>query len=278
MKSDIEKINKILSDFIEDKVKKDCCLYDEIKYSVLIGGKRLRPLIMYNLYKDLIGNVESESLNKVIIAMEFLHTYSLVHDDLPAMDNDIYRRGNLTTHAKYGEARAILVGDLLLTYSFELISKIDLDIINEFSIASKRLIFGQVDDMFNVLDEKDKILKMYSNKTGALIELAFKVVLRLVSLKTELSKSLIEDLVDISKKIGVVYQIQDDLLDIFGDFELVGKSVNSDDGKYNLPRICGVDYAKVYIENEKQNIIDKLNKYNLYNTLNIIEYLFDRNK
>ena len=209
-----------------------------MRYSVMAGGKRLRPLLMQEAYR-LFGKEDSK-VYPFMAALEYIHNYSLVHDDLPAMDNDEYRRGQKTTHVVYGEDLAILAGDALLNYAFETIADgmiqnpSDADMIKAFQIFAKKAgIFGMVGGQsVDVINENnnsemtmDDILFIHENKTAALIECALMCGAALAGANDEQ----ISQMEKVGSNIGLAFQIQDDILDATGSFEELGKPIGSDE-------------------------------------------------
>ena len=209
-----------------------------MRYSVMAGGKRLRPLLMQEAYR-LFGKEDSK-VYPFMAALEYIHNYSLVHDDLPAMDNDEYRRGQKTTHVVYGEDLAILAGDALLNYAFETIADgmmqnpSDVNMIKAFQIFAKKAgIFGMVGGQsVDVINENnncemtmDDILFIHENKTAALIECALMCGAALSGANDEQ----ISQMEKVGSNIGLAFQIQDDILDATGSFEELGKPIGSDE-------------------------------------------------
>ena len=209
-----------------------------MRYSVMAGGKRLRPLLMQEAYR-LFGKEDSK-VYPFMAALEYIHNYSLVHDDLPAMDNDEYRRGQKTTHVVYGEDLAILAGDALLNYAFETIADgmmqnpSDVNMIKAFQIFAKKAgIFGMVGGQsVDVINENnnsemtmDDILFIHENKTAALIECALMCGAALAGANYEQ----ISQMEKVGSNIGLAFQIQDDILDATGSFEELGKPIGSDE-------------------------------------------------
>lgn len=248
-----------------------------MRYSVLNGGKRLRPtllLMVLELYeRDLSLGLP------IAVAIEMIHSYSLVHDDLPALDNDDYRRGKLTTHKKFGEAEAILIGDALLTHSFSIVTD------ETCSVSSDKLIkiIGMISryagingmiggQMIDIESEKKKVpletLKyIHENKTGKLIKLPVEIGAIICDATKEEYKALER----YSECIGLAFQIKDDILDIEGDFQKIGKPVGSDLEleKTTYPSLFGMDKSreilKELIEDSKKSLSifpkDKIQKF-----------------
>ena len=210
---------------------------DAMAYSVLAGGKRLRPIMMLESYRIFGG--EEKVIEPFAAAIEMIHTYSLVHDDLPAMDNDQYRRGKLTTHAKYGEAMGILAGDALLNFAYETAAKsflLEPENVNIgkalIKLSEKAGVYGMVGgQVVDVEAEKkqevitkEKLDFIHHNKTAALIEAALAVG----GILSGASDTEVQKLELVARKIGLAFQIQDDILDVIGKEEVLGKPIGSD--------------------------------------------------
>lgn len=212
-------------------------VFRAVNYSILAGGKRLRPMFMYETYR-MFGGADEAAVRPFMMALEMIHTYSLVHDDLPAMDNDDYRRGKLTTHKKFGEAMGILAGDALLNLAFETAFRA-FDSDTEAGTIGKALrilgekagvygmVGGQVVDVENngCFVDEDTLLYVYRNKTSALIESALMIGAVLAGASPEDTGRMQQ----VGEAIGVAFQIQDDILDITGDEAVIGKPVHSDE-------------------------------------------------
>ena len=231
-------------------------VFQAMNYSVLAGGKRIRPILMLETYKLFGGS--NKAIESFVAAIDLIHTYSLVHDDLPAMDDDELRRGKLTTHAKFGEAMGVLAGDGLLNYAFE----IALDTLDETKGADNRavirslkvlakkagiygMIGGQVVDVeaekqYGI--SKNRLDFIYELKTGALIEATMMIGAILGGATDEE----VEQIEDVAKKIGLAFQIQDDVLDVIGETETIGKSVGSDEKNQKATYVVfeGLEKAK----------------------------------
>ncbi len=246
--------------------KNPSMLSEAMNYSVMNGGKRLRPIIMYMMC-DLF-NKNYEEIQDVAIALEFIHCYSLVHDDLPAMDNDMYRRGKLTTHIKFDEATAILAGDALLTEAFLIIAKSDKIKQEKKALIIAKLseyagfygmIGGQYIDMEseNHKIEYETLQYIHANKTGKLLTAA--IELPLISLG--INEGDIQRLVKYSELMGIAFQIKDDILDIEGEFEKTGKkSSDVTNQKTTYPSLFGLERSKEllneYIQEAKKILVD----------------------
>lgn len=236
----------ILSGVADSNVK------DAMRYALEAGGKRLRPYLVFAMSNQTLQN---ENMLNLAYALEMVHTYSLVHDDLPAMDNDDYRRGQLTTHKRFDEATAILTGDALLTQAFYIISTLALkheDLVRAIHILSMSsgangMILGQVLDIQNDTKHTNQIedlYRLYEYKTGCL----FSAALRLGNLLNQKHEN--EDQLDqIGKKLGIVFQIQDDYLERTSTFDVIGKSNQSDldNHKKTVIEFLGVDATKLKI-------------------------------
>ena len=268
-------INSVLNAYLPDVEGRQKTVLEAMQYSVTIGGKRIRPILMLEMFRCFADEeAEEEKIEPFLAAMEMLHTYSLVHDDLPDMDNDMYRRGQLTTHAKYGAAMGILAGDALLNYSFETACKAfsitdeewDLRVAKALKVfATKAGVFGmiggQVVDVEKTgqpLDTED-ISFIYELKTCALLESAMLIGAILGGAED----SLIQDIVWMASCIGMAFQIQDDILDMTGDEAKLGKPVGSDEKneKTTFVTLHGIDVAKEKVKElsaEALQIAEKL--------------------
>jgi geranylgeranyl diphosphate synthase type II len=227
-------------------------LTESMRYSLLAGGKRLRPILAMASYEACGG--EGGDILEYASAIEVIHTYSLIHDDLPAMDNDDLRRGRPTNHKVYGEALAILTGDGLLTEAFLMIlnarekfrSESVLDAIRELAIASgvRGMVGGQVQDVLSEdTDPEMEILQyIHEHKTGALI----KASVRLGGLLYGAGDETMTALGDYGGNLGLAFQIVDDILDVKGDETLLGKPVGSDEEKNKMtyPALYGIDLSR----------------------------------
>lgn len=232
-------------------------IMEAMNYSVLAGGKRLRPLMMYETYRMFGG--EGEVIRPFMAAMEMIHTYSLVHDDLPAMDNDEYRRGKLTTHAKYGHAMGILAGDALLNFAFETAaSAFDYGedpgrVAKALQILAKKagvygMIGGQVVDVQSSGHAifKEQLDFIYKLKTSALLEAAMMTGAVLAGAAEEEVRTIEQ----VASDVGVAFQVRDDILDVTGTLESIGKPVHSDDKneKTTYVTLKGLEQASADVE------------------------------
>lgn len=252
-----------------NKLKYPDIIADGMRYSVLNGGKRLRPILLL-MVLELFGKKTELGL-PIAVAIEMIHSYSLVHDDLPALDNDDYRRGKLTTHKKFGEAEAILIGDALLTHSFSVVADETRDISSDKIVkiigmisryaGINGMIGGQIIDLES---EKKRVsletLKyIHENKTGKLIKLPIEIGAIISDATDEEYKALKK----YAEGIGLAFQIKDDILDIEGDFEKIGKPVGSDLEleKTTYPSIFGVAKSKEIL---KEVISDAKKSLNIF--------------
>ena len=254
LKEKIQDIEQGFTAYIPQQEGYAKTVLEAMEYSLLAGGKRLRPLFMYEMYKAL-GGTDQQAIRPFMMAMEMIHTYSLVHDDLPAMDNDDYRRGKLTTHKKYGEAMGILAGDALLNAAYET-AFLAFDSKTRTSCVGKALkvlgekagvhgmVGGQVVDVENNGNcvNEDMLFYVYKNKTAALIEGS----LMIGAILAGASEDVVKQVETIGTSIGMAFQIQDDILDVVGDTELLGKPVHSDEKnqKSTFVAIHGLDKSK----------------------------------
>ena len=265
-------------------------LAEAMEYAVMNGGKRIRPILMYMIC-DLFEKNNCKSYDKIkeiAAALEFIHCYSLVHDDLPAMDNDDYRRGKLTVHKKYNEAIGVLVGDVLLTEAFGIIANSkSLGDKNKVEIISKLSeyagFFGMVGGQFVDMESENKQVEIdtlkyiHAHKTGKLLTAA--IELPMIALDIESEKH--EKMVEYSKLLGIAFQIKDDILDIEGNFEEIGKKSNDvENEKTTYPSIFGLDESKrllqEYLKKARKIIIDDFNGNQLF--LELTDYFGNRKK
>ena len=227
----------------------DSILSEAMRYSVLNGGKRLRPILVY--LSSELGEANHDSIDTLAGSIELIHCYSLIHDDLPSMDDDDLRRGNPTTHKKYDEATAILAGDALQPLAFELISNLDTSDSNKITIVNclanacgyLGMVGGQIKDIhskeINTVQDLDI---MHSQKTGRLIQAS----LETSGILSGLDQKDIEALNKYGEKIGLAFQIQDDIIDIESPSSISGKDQGSDinQNKITYPSIVGLEESK----------------------------------
>ena len=240
-------------------------IFQAVRYSLFAGGKRLRPILCLAAATAVGG--EARLVLPAACAIEFIHTYSLIHDDLPAMDNDDYRRGRLTSHKVFGEDIAVLAGDALLTEAFELLTRRDLapgvtperllDVANEIASAAGYLgmVGGQVLDVRSEGKKVDveTLYAIHRRKTGAMI----RVSLRTGAILNGATEPALAALTGYGERIGLAFQIADDILNVEGDSALLGKGTGSDAarGKITFPALLGLDASRLRAE---ELIVDAL--------------------
>ncbi len=248
-------------------------LLEAMQYSLSAGGKRIRPILLLATL-EAFGENKEKGLD-VACAIEMLHTYSLIHDDLPAMDNDDLRRGKPTNHKVFGEANAILAGDALLTYSFEVIAAMNehdvtpemkIELIKRFAEATgpEGMVAGQVEDLRNennpnlTLQELENI---HYNKTGKLI--IFSIIAGAILAKA--SEEKINLLEKFAYHLGIAFQIQDDILDVIGDSKKTGKPTGSDSSKdkSTYPKLLTLEGAKQKLSEHLEQALFFLKKANI---------------
>ncbi len=280
-------VNEYLSRIIEEKENPQKLIYEAMNYSLLSEGKKLRPVLLlgaYELFRD-----DSKEALPFACAMDMIHTYSLIHDDLPAMDNDDYRRGKLSNHKKYGQATAILAGDGLLNKAFEtgLEAAMKLNSMNALkamkiiadSSGTEGMIGGQLIDIDgNKIKTIEDLKYMYSLKTGAIIKSSLRAGAALAGAGDEE----MELLGSYAEKIGLAFQIEDDILDVTSTQEKLGKAIGSDAAN---KKITYLTYKS--IEEARQDV-DKLTRQAIENLavfggralhlVGLAEYLRNREK
>ncbi|TCO79198.1 polyprenyl synthetase family protein [Marinisporobacter balticus] len=251
LQNKVNLIDAALDKYLPSEKSAQNIIFDAMRYSVFAGGKRLRPILMLAASEFIGGN--AKDVLPFACAVEMIHTYSLIHDDLPAMDNDDYRRGKLTNHKIYGEGMGILAGDGLLNYAFELMLKATLEknenlqkkvlAMHEIAKASgvRGMIGGQVVDLMseNKQIDEETLDFIHNNKTAALII----APIRVGAILAEANEEELIALTEFAKNIGLSFQIMDDILDIIGDEKKLGKKVGSDieNQKSTYPSIHGLD-------------------------------------
>ena len=300
-------------DYIEDVLKSRLpaeegyatTVIEAMNYSLMAGGKRLRPMMMYEAYRLFAGNNAKDAvIHPFMTAMEMIHTYSLVHDDLPAMDNDEYRRGRKTTHAVYGAGMATLAGDGLLNLAFEtaingaasgeVLPEYDGETTNRYIAALKVLsskagiygmVGGQCADIMaenTSITDKDELGKLLGyiddNKTGALIESSLMVGAILGGADASQVKSLERA----GRNVGVAFQIQDDILDIVGNLEELGKPIGSDEKnqKTTYVSLYGMEAATAKVKELSDEASDILKELGFEDSFldKLFQYLIYRRK
>lgn len=257
-------IEEVLKVYLPEEVSAQKTIFEAMNYSLLAGGKRIRPILMeeaYNMFSKKNG-ISTKAIDAFMCAMEMIHTYSLVHDDLPAMDNDEYRRGKKTTHAVYGETMGILAGDALLNYAFETAAEAFSDeeikpsYLKAYQVLAKKagaygMIGGQVVDIETegMSPEEvtiERLEYIHLLKTAALLESSLMI-------GAILGGATIEEIgimEQIGRKVGVAFQIQDDVLDVTSSMEVLGKPIGSDEknNKVTYVTLVGLEKAQTEVE------------------------------
>ena len=262
---------------------------EAMNYSFLAGGKRLRPMLMQETYRLFGGS--SDIIEPFMAAIEMIHTYSLIHDDLPAMDNDDYRRGRKTTHVVYGEAMGILAGDALLNFAFETACKGLMQDVGNPAVARAVQILAKKAGIYGMLGgqvvdvesegqplEREKLDFIYDLKTGALIE-ASRLIGAVLAGASEKEQQVI---LQVAKDVGLAFQIQDDILDVTSDMETLGKPIGSDEKNHKTTYVTirGLAQAQKDVEKISERALEgvaSLSEENVF--LNeLIRYLIHRKK
>ena len=280
-----EKIDKFLIRFLKKQGHSE--LSQPMKYGVVAGGKKIRSTVIFDTGKML--NINEKKLINICAAVECVHSYSLIHDDLPCMDNDAIRRGKPSTHIKYGEASAVLAGSSLLTLAFEIIadkkyklnSKLKNEIIEYLANCSGHtgIAGGQELDLKfeNKKKKINQIIDMQRKKTGKLFNFCLFAV-GVVANKNEKEKLFLGN---VGEDIGLLFQFTDDFLDIKGSKKLVGKSIKKDNkkGKSTLLNLMGEKKAHLYAIKLKKKILRNLEKHGkkAKELISTIEFILERN-
>ena len=290
MKNKLNKINKDINIFLKKFIKKQkkTNLISSMKYGLFPGGKKIRSKILIDL--GLLFNVNYKTLIKIGAAVECIHAYSLIHDDLPCMDNDSLRRGKSSTHIKFGESTAVLAGNSLLTLSFEILSdpklmitdKIKINLIKKLSECSGHsgIAGGQYLDLNfeNKKISQKKITDMEIKKTGKLFSFCC-MAPAIIKNKNITTVKFFEM---IGSEIGLLFQIADDLIDYKGDTKRVGKKTKKDQkqGKANLISLLGYNNTVIYADKLRFKIQKKLKSYGKKSNslIKTLEYISNRNK
>ena len=260
-------------------------IFDSMRYSLFAGGKRLRPVLLLAA-ADTVG-ADGDKFLKVACGLEMIHTYSLIHDDLPAMDNDDYRRGKLTNHKVYGEGIAVLAGDSLLTYAFETMlsqegvePKTLLAVVREIAAAAgpEGMVGGQVIDMESEgkMVSLDTLKQMHRAKTGAL----FRAAVRAGAILGGASQEELDALTVYAEKFGLAFQITDDVLDVIGSAEAIGKPVGSDI-KNNKSTYVTLHSVEIAQQMAKETVADAVEAISIFGERaavlkDLVEYLLRR--
>jgi len=266
-----EEVDRFLDSVVPDTKLAPTTLHEAIRYSLFAGGKRIRPILAIAAAEAV--RTPPQAILPVASSLELIHTYSLIHDDLPAMDNDDYRRGKLTNHKVYGEAMAILAGDALLTLAFDLCSNSDLvkgldpvrqvQLIHELAVGAGNLgmVGGQVLDI--QAENKDielaTLQTIHKYKTGMLIRAA----VRMGAIVSSATPAQLDDLSGYAEDVGLAFQIADDVLNVTGTREELGKNPNTDvkRGKKTYPTFYGVEGARGLAEQCAKRAISRLERF-----------------
>ena len=282
-----KEVEQIVTSFLPKEEGYQKTVLEAMNYSVSAGGKRLRPMLMLETYRMFGGT--SKVIEPFMAAIEMIHTYSLIHDDLPAMDNDEYRRGRKTTHVVYGEAMGILAGDALLNYAFETAaSAFVLDEGNPaigkafMILASKAGVYGMIGGQ--VLDvesegkeiDADTLKFIHIHKTSALLESAMLIGAVLAGASEQQQRT-----VELAaRELGLAFQIRDDILDVTGNTDELGKPVGSDEKNHKNTYVAleGLEKAKEDVKRYSESAIDRLKSLPVRNEFlyELIEELIDR--
>lgn len=295
MKYSTEDIEKIIYRYLPEESGYPIKVIQAMNYAFMAGGKRLRPMMM-KLCFDMFKKEDNEELiGPFMAAIEMIHTYSLIHDDLPALDNDELRRGKPTVHVKFGEDIAILAGDGLLNYAFSVAAQAfsvkpgDVNVEKAFAVlASKPGIYGMIGGQtLDVIKSgspltDEEIEYIYINKTSALIECAMTIG----ALLGGASGDEVDKIGQVARAVGMAFQVQDDILDIVGDEKALGKPVLSDEKneKYTYVTIHGMEKSRQYVNNmsdKANNILSELNVIDnnaKESLINLITQLIDRDR
>lgn len=286
----VDEIEKIITKYLPEEEGYQKVIMEAMNYSILAGGKRLRPMLMSETYRLFGGR--SEVIEPFMAAIEMIHTYSLVHDDLPAMDNDEYRRGKKTTHAVYGEAMGILAGDALLNYAFETATKaFDMEpgnpnIGKALQVLSKKagiygMVGGQVVDILSENDgnvTREKLDFIYRLKTGALIESSM-LIGAILAGATIKEQNAVENA---ATEVGLAFQIKDDILDVTSTLEVLGKATGSDEKNNKATYVAfeGLDKAKEDVACHTKNAVSYMDSLVVKNEFlnELLLYLISREK
>ena len=291
-KEQLKEYQVIVNSELEKYVRKEECpeevLNNSMEYSLMAGGKRLRPILSIATYK--LFDTNYEKVMPYAVALEMVHNFSLIHDDLPCIDNDDFRHGKPTNHKKFNEATAVLAGDGLLNNAYILISEdlktsIDEDlknkiqVFNEFSVAIDRMIAGEyVDTEFEGKQITDEILVyMHKNKTGAFLRYA----VRLGAILANADEKSLEKLTKYAENIGLAFQIKDDILSEEGDSKILGKPVGNDRelGKCTYVSKYGLEGAKEILDKITNEAVELLKDFDNSEFLKELAiYIKNRNK
>ena len=282
-------IEEILKKYLPAEEGWQKTVIEAMNYSFTAGGKRLRPMLMLETYRMFGG--KSEIIEPFMAAIEMIHTYSLIHDDLPAMDDDEYRRGRKTTHVVYGEAMAILAGDGLLNFAYETAlaavvkSEGNIYAVRALDILAKSagiygMVGGQTVDVENdgVPLKREQLDFIYRLKTGALIQAA----MHMGAVLAGATKNEQDAICQIASNIGLAFQIQDDILDVTGTLEEIGKPVGSDEKneKTTYVTLEGLEKAQADVERLTEEAVEVMQGLVVKNEFltELLQYLVHRKK
>lgn len=269
----IDLVERIIKDSLPKEEGFQKTVLSAINYSMLAGGKRIRPILLLESYRLFGGNNE-KVVYPFLAAMEMIHTYSLVHDDLPAMDNDEFRRGRKTTHVVYGEAMGILAGDGLLNLAFETACQAFEATSDPMLIAKAMKILAIKPGIYGMLGgqavdvessnqpvTKDKLDFIYQLKTGALIEGSMMIG----SILAGASEEKVNIMSEIASNVGIAFQMQDDILDVTSTIEVLGKPINSDskNNKTTYVTLLGIENTKEEVRKYSEHAVCLLEKLQL---------------
>ena len=271
MQRKMDLINQQLNEIYTENMALNKDLAKAMNYSLMAGGKRLRPILIMAA-ADALG-VDGEKFLRLSTSIEFIHTYSLIHDDLPAMDNDDYRRGKLTNHKVFGEALAILAGDALLTMAFEIIA-------TDKNVDAETKVGGQVIDMQSENKKIDiqTLKQMHAAKTGAL----FCAAIRSGAILAGADEKQLANLTEYARQFGLAFQITDDILDVVGDEKTIGKPVGSDEKNHKSTYVTlgslgsAKALAQEAVDKAKASLVDFGENAEFLRAL--VDYLITRNK
>ncbi|MBE5860494.1 MAG: polyprenyl synthetase family protein [Butyrivibrio sp.] len=292
-------VEDVLKKYLPKEDKYNSVVVDAMNYSLLAGGKRIRPVLMKEVYRLLGGN-SLDTIEPFMAAIEMIHTYSLVHDDLPAMDNDEYRRGRKTTHVVYGPGMATLAGDGLLNFAFETALKSFLcadklsDYDGEISdrrvyalkiLAGKAGVYGMVGGQCADIEAEGKasateeeLIYIHENKTAAMLESSMMIGALLAGADSKR----VNEIEQAARKIGVAFQIQDDILDIIGNQDELGKPIGSDEKneKTTYVSLNGLERSKEDVKKLSEEAIDILKDIEGSSEflIPLVEWMISRNK
>ena len=280
-----EVVDKTLDELIPAATVEPEKLYEAIRWSIFAGGKRFRPALVFAVGETL--GAARENLLKTAAAFEMVHTYSLIHDDLPTMDDDDLRRGRATCHVKFGEATAILAGDVLQTLAFQAIANDEnlsdatrVKLINELAIGAWRMVDGQQLDLEaeSVTISLENLETIHRNKTGAMIRAAA----RSGAIIGAASEDDLNAITVYAEKLGLLFQITDDVLDETQTTEILGKTAGKDAKaeKATYVSLCGLDEARKFAEKTRDEAVNALKEIERDTVLleNLADFILNRSK